>query len=92
MPVPVSAIGPLKAVVPPVRFATDTECAADPVTVAATVTSPVPPSRWMPSPPAPETVTGLVVPTDAVVTPVPLIPAPLGPVTLSPSTSTPFAS
>ena len=39
MPVPVSSIGPLKAVVPPVRFATDTECAADPVTVAATVTS-----------------------------------------------------
>ena len=52
MPVPASSIGPLKAVVPPVRFATDTECAADPVTVAATVTLPVPPSRWMPSPPA----------------------------------------
>ena len=93
MPVPVSSIGPLKAVVPPVRFATDTECAADPVTVAATVTlagAAVEVDAVAAC--ARDGHLALVVPTDAVVTPVPLIPAPLGPVTLRPSTSTPFAS
>ena len=76
MPVPASLIGPLKAVVPPVRFATETE---SPPTrhVAATVMLPVPPSRRMPSPPAAETATGSSA-DDAAADAVPRIAAPSG--------------
>ena len=93
MPVPVSTIEPLKVVVPPVRFATATECPALPLIGEAMLMLPLAaPDRSTPSPPALEMFTGVVVPTVAVVTAEPSMPSPLVPETFTPWTSTPFAS
>src|SRR5919199_1530978 len=91
-PVPVSLIAPLKATVPPLRPATETEWPALPVIGEAMLMFPLAaPDRSTPSPPALEMFTAFVVPTVAVVTAEPLIASPLVPLMFRPWTSTPLA-
>src|ERR687888_209933 len=92
MPVPLSLIAPLKATVPLLRPATDTEWPALPVIGEAMLMfPPAAPDRSTPSPPALEMFTAFVVPTVAVVTATPLIASPLVPEMFRPWTSTPLA-
>src|ERR671929_1020316 len=92
MPVPLSLIAPLKATVPLLRPATETEWPALPVIGEAMLMfPPAAPDRSTPSPPALEMFTAFVVPTVAVVTATPLIASPLVPEMFRPWTSTPLA-
>src|SRR5919197_3747340 len=80
MPVPVSEMAPLKAIVPPLRPATDTEWPALPVIGEAMLMLPLAaPERSTPSPPALEMFTAFVVPIVAAVTAEPLTASPLVP-------------